>query len=124
MAYRPHTKQAWDNTDIGGTWLNVMRNSLNAQVWSYKHPDFLVVSATHGSAQLALYDQAMWDEYNLSKLATAGFTKNNLIVDLPAAATGCGADYEALGGGFRSKQLCSCPAAQDVVFLSCSTTPI
>lgn len=54
LAYKPATKQAWDNTDIGGPWLNVMRNSLNAQIWSFGHPDFLVVSETHGTAQLAL----------------------------------------------------------------------
>ena len=46
-----------------------MRNALNAQIWSFKHPDFLAVSATHGSAHLALYDQAMWDKYQLTHLA-------------------------------------------------------
>jgi hypothetical protein len=34
-----------------------------------KHLDFLAVSSTHGSAQLALYDQAMWEKYQLTKLA-------------------------------------------------------
>ena len=53
IAYPSPYKQVWDNTDLGGPWLNLMRNSLNAQVWSFKHPDFLVVSATHGSAHLA-----------------------------------------------------------------------
>src|ERR1700727_828850 len=56
IAYPSPYKQVWDNTDLGGPWLNLMRNSLNAQVWSFKHPDFLVVSATHGSAHLALFD--------------------------------------------------------------------
>ncbi len=46
-----------------------MRNALNNQVWSFKHPDFLAASATHGSANIALYDQAMWDKYQLTKLA-------------------------------------------------------
>src|SRR5262249_33051250 len=86
LAYKPPTKQVWDNTEIGGPWLRVMRNSLNAQIWSFNHPDFLVVSETHGSAQLALYDQSMWDKYNLAKLAGAGFEKNTLIVDHPAAS--------------------------------------
>jgi hypothetical protein len=58
IAYPSPYKQVWDNTDLGGPWLNLMRNSLNAQVWSFKHPDFLVVSATHGSAHLALFDDA------------------------------------------------------------------
>src|ERR1700744_4226747 len=69
IAYKSPHKQVWDNTDIASPWLNLMRNSLNAQVWSFKHPDFLVVSATHGTAHLALYDQATWDKYQLTRLA-------------------------------------------------------
>src|SRR5467141_3336541 len=42
IAYRGAPKQVWDNTGIARPWLNVMRNSLNAQVWSFRHPDFLV----------------------------------------------------------------------------------
>jgi hypothetical protein len=53
IAYRGSWKQIWDNTEIGSPWLNLMRNSLNTQVFSFRHPDFLEVSATHGSAQLA-----------------------------------------------------------------------
>lgn len=41
LAYKPVAKQAWDNTDIAGPWLNVMRNALNAQIWSFGNPDFL-----------------------------------------------------------------------------------
>jgi hypothetical protein len=39
-------KQAWDNTDLLGPWLKGMRNSMNAQIWSFKKPNFLSVSAT------------------------------------------------------------------------------
>jgi hypothetical protein len=60
--------------------MNMMRNSLNAQVFSFRHPDFLVVSATHGSAHLALYDQAAWDKYQLGKLAGPKFVTNTLVV--------------------------------------------
>ncbi|MEJ0095915.1 MAG: hypothetical protein WDN46_21655 [Methylocella sp.] len=49
IAYQPFPKQVWDNTDIGGPWLNLMRNSMNAQIWSFKHAEFLAVSNTHGS---------------------------------------------------------------------------
>ena len=42
MAYKPVPKQVWDNTKIESSWLNLMRNSLNAQVWSFKHPGFRV----------------------------------------------------------------------------------
>ena len=69
LACKAAPKQVWDNTDIGSPWLNLMRNTLNAQVWSYRHPDFLAVSATHGTAHLALFDQAMWDKYQLTRLA-------------------------------------------------------
>src|SRR5258705_8557281 len=60
LSYGPAPRQAWDNTDIAGPWVNLMRNALNSQIWSFKHPDFLTVSVTHGTANLALYDQATW----------------------------------------------------------------
>ena len=119
LAYTPPHKQAWDNTDIGSPWLNLMRNSLNAQIWSFNHPDFLVVSETHGSAQLALYDQAMWDKYRLAKLAGNGFDRNSLIVDRPAASADA-ANYEDPAGVFSGENN-SIPALQrrGVVFMSC-----
>ena len=80
IAYRGTYKQVWDNTEIASPWMNLMRNALNAQVFSFRHPDFLAVSATHGSAHLALYDQAMWDKYQLATLAGADFKTNTLIV--------------------------------------------
>jgi hypothetical protein len=81
MAYRGSRRQIWDNKDLAGPWLNLMRNNLNTQVYSFKHPDFLIVSATHASAHLALYDQAIWDKYQLSKLAGPTFATNTLIVE-------------------------------------------
>lgn len=79
IAYRGERKQVWDNTAIDSPWLNLMRNSVNAQVFSFRHPDFLAVSATHGSAHLALYDQTIWDKYQLAKLAGPAFAFNTLI---------------------------------------------
>jgi intracellular sulfur oxidation DsrE/DsrF family protein len=79
LAYAPAHKQIWDNTDLAGSWLNGMRNSLNVQIWSFKHPDFLIVSATHGPAQLALMDQAMWDKYQLATLTKGAYAANTLI---------------------------------------------
>ena len=69
IAYRGRPKQVWDNKDLASPWLNLMRNNLNTQVYSFRHPDFLIVSAAHASAHLAMYDQAIWDKYQLSKLA-------------------------------------------------------
>jgi intracellular sulfur oxidation DsrE/DsrF family protein len=85
IAYRGTRKQVWDNTDLAGPWLNLMRNSVNAQIFSFQHKDFLAVSATHGTAHLALFDQAMWDKYDLATLAGAKFKTNTLAMPRPAA---------------------------------------
>jgi len=119
LSYRPATKQVWDNTDIGSPWLNLMRNALNSQIWSFKHPDFLAVSATHGTAHLALYDQAVWDKYQLTRLAGEKFKTNKLIVEQKAAATDP-ANYEDPAGAFSGEDN-SIPALmrRGVVFMSC-----
>ncbi len=93
LAYKGGPKQAWDNTDLTGPWLNGMRNTLNSQVWSFKEPNFLCVSATHGAAHLALFDQATWDKYGLAKLAGGNVTRNTYIVPPPAASHDA-ADFE------------------------------
>ena len=119
IAYPSPYKQVWDNTDLGGPWLNLMRNSLNAQVWSFKHPDFLVVSATHGSTHLALFDDATWDKYQLTKLAGEKFKSNTLSKE--AAAAGADAkNYEDPKGVFSPEDN-SIPVMmkRGVVFLSC-----
>jgi hypothetical protein len=87
IAYRGGPKQIWDNKDLAGPWLNLMRNNLNVQIYSYKSPDFMIVSATHASAHLAMYDQAMWDKYQLTKLAGPAFTANRFIVEQRAASS-------------------------------------
>ena len=86
IGYRGGPKQAFDNTDLEGPWLNLMRNSMNAQAWSWKHPDFLCVSATHGSAQWALYDDFIWDKYQLVKLTKGKFATNPFAKAAPAAS--------------------------------------
>jgi hypothetical protein len=119
LSYRPAPRQVWDNTEIGGPWLNLMRNALNSQIWSYKHLDFLTVSVTHGTAQLALYDQAMWDKYQLTGLAGDAFKTNTLIVERGAAAADP-ANYENPAGPFSGEDN-SIPALMQrgVVFMSC-----
>ncbi len=119
LAYRGNPKQVYDNTDITAPFLNVMRNALNAQIWSFHHPDFLVLSGTHGSAHLALYDQAMWDKYQLAKLAGPKFTSNTLIVEAKMASEDP-AHYEDPEGAF-SPHNNSIPALQKrgAVFLAC-----
>src|SRR6201987_3414618 len=86
IAYRGTRKQVWDNTNVAGPWLKLMRNSINAQIFSFGHKDFLAVSATHGSAHLALFDQPTWDKYELAVLAGSKFKTKTLIVHKPAPA--------------------------------------
>jgi intracellular sulfur oxidation DsrE/DsrF family protein len=119
LAYRPSPKQVWDNTDIASPWVNLMRNSLNAQIWSFKHPDFLAVSATHGSAQLALYDATIWDKYGLSKMAGEKF-KTNTLADTQKAESADAANYEDPVGVFSPADN-SIPALmrRGVVFMAC-----
>jgi hypothetical protein len=119
LAYDAAQRQAWDNTDLGGPWLNLMRNALNSQIWSFKHPDFLAVSVTHGTAQLALFDQAMWDKYQLTKLAGEDFETNRLIIERKAAAIDP-ANYENAAGPFSVEDN-SIPAlmGRGVAFMSC-----
>jgi hypothetical protein len=119
LSYKSAPKQVWDNTGIGSPWLNLMRNSLNSQIWSFKHPDFLAVSVTHGTAHLALYDQATWDKYQLTRLAGEKFKTNTLILERKAAADDP-ADYEDPAGPFSGEDN-SIPALmrRGVVFMSC-----
>jgi hypothetical protein len=119
LSYQPAPRQAWDNTDIGGPWLNLMRNALNSQIWSFRHPDFLAVSVTHGTAQLALYDQAIWDKYQLTRLAGDEFKTNSLMIEQKSAAADS-ANYEDPTGPFSGEDN-SIPALmrRGVVFMSC-----
>jgi hypothetical protein len=117
LSYEPAAKQAWDNTDISGPWLNMMRNALNTQRWSFKHPDFLAVSVTHGTADLALYDQTVWDKYQLTNLAGDEFKTNTLIEQKEVAADA--ADYEDPAGPFGADSSISTLMRRGVVFMSC-----
>ena len=119
IAYRPAPRQAWDNTDIAGGWLSVMRNALNTQIWGFNHPDFLVVSTTRGSALLALYDQGMWDKYQLAKRAGDKFKSNTLILEQEGAAADP-ADVQNPTGAYSSANV-SIPALmrRGVIFMAC-----
>lgn len=119
IGYKGGPKQLWDHTDIGGPWLNLMRNSLNAQIWSYKNSDFLCVSGTHGSAHLALYDQAMWDKYQLATQAGEKF-KTNTLIEPPKLVSNDPANFEDPEGVFSSADN-AIPTLmrRGVVFLAC-----
>src|SRR4029453_5813131 len=119
IAYDGAPKQVWDNTGIASPWLNFMRNSLNAQVWSFRHPDFLVVSATRGTAHLALFEPALWEKYKLEKLTGGAFRSNTPIAEQKGAAVDA-KDYENPEGAFSPADN-SIPALQrrGAVFLPC-----
>ncbi|MGC8806933.1 MAG: transcriptional initiation protein Tat [Thiomonas sp.] len=85
LTYGGKPRQVWDNTQLEGPWLNLMRNSMNAQIWSFRHPDFLALSATHGPAHLALFDDALWAKYQLGSL-TKGKAKTNVWIKTSPAA--------------------------------------
>jgi hypothetical protein len=118
IAYRGSMKQLWDNTEIGSAWLNLMRNSLNVQVFSFRNPDFLEVSATHGSAQLALHDEEIWDKYQLATIAGGDFKTNTLIEakDVPSEIAAHEDPKSVFGSAGNT-----IPALQrrGVVFLAC-----
>jgi intracellular sulfur oxidation DsrE/DsrF family protein len=119
IAYGGASGQVWDNTELASPWLNLMRNALNSQVWSFRHPDFLVVSGTHGTAHLALFGQTIWEKYQLSKLTDGKFQSNTLIGEQAGAAADQN-DYENPQGVFSPNNN-SIPALQrrGVVFLAC-----
>lgn len=77
--------QVWENTEIGAAWLNLMREALNGQVFAHGHVDFLEVSATHGTAHLVLFNQAMWDKYKLADRTNGLATHNSFVVEKPGA---------------------------------------
>jgi intracellular sulfur oxidation DsrE/DsrF family protein len=118
IAYRGARRQVWDNTNIAGPWLNLMRNSVNAQMFSFGHKDFLAVSATHGTAHLALLDQPMWDKYELAALARPKFETNTLAAPKPAPTDfSQNEDPKSVFGAAGD----TIPALQErgVVFLAC-----
>ncbi len=118
IAYAGRRKQVWDNTDIAGAWLNVMRNSINAQQFSFRHPDFLAVSATHGTAHLALFDDEMWQKYQLAALTGGKFKSNSLLHAHPGSADP--ADYENPASLFGpAGNTIETLQSRGVVFLAC-----
>jgi hypothetical protein len=120
LHYRGGPKQVWDNTDIASPWLNLMRNAMNAQVWSYRQPDFLAVSATHGTCHLALFDEVMWDKYDFPAMIKNQF-KRNIFLTVPPAVRGKNAgDFNDPHGLFSPAANCiPLLVERGAVFLAC-----
>jgi hypothetical protein len=81
LAYRGGPRQLWHNLKLDGPWLELMDNAITAEVFSFHHPNFLAVSATHGSTGLALFDQAAWDKYKIATIAPGKIAQNSFILD-------------------------------------------
>ena len=81
LAYGGKQKHVFDTTDIAGTWLTQIRNTMNAEAFALGHPNFLMVATPHGPAQYSLYSQAAWEKYDLASLTGGAFKRNTLIKD-------------------------------------------
>jgi intracellular sulfur oxidation DsrE/DsrF family protein len=81
-------RQMWEPTDLAAPWLNLMRESLNSQIFSHGHKEFLAVAAIHGEAHFALFTQAAWDKYKLATKTEGKFDSNTLIVERSGVSPG------------------------------------
>jgi intracellular sulfur oxidation DsrE/DsrF family protein len=98
LSYRYPARQVWECTEFAGPWLNLMRESMNGQVFSHGHRDFLAVSATHGMAHVALFNESMWLKYDLGSLVGEHTGNKNIhILERPGVSQ---ADEIQLVDGF------------------------
>jgi hypothetical protein len=74
-------RQLFDTTRLAGGWINQIRNTLNAQVFSLQRPNFLCVAAPHGGAALALFTQDAWNKYKLGQQTDGAFKDNSFLAD-------------------------------------------
>ncbi|MHA6767446.1 thiosulfate dehydrogenase [Sphingobium ummariense] len=81
LSYKGDRKQMWESSDIAAPWLNLMREAMNGQVFAHGHPDFLPVAAVHGTAHLALFNQATWDRYGLAANAGGQIARNAFVAE-------------------------------------------
>jgi intracellular sulfur oxidation DsrE/DsrF family protein len=79
-------RQMWEASELASPWLSLMRESVNSQIVSFGHKDFLAVAAVHGGAHLALFTQAAWDKYKLATKTDGKFTSNTLIIEKPGVS--------------------------------------
>ncbi len=106
LAYDGAPKHVFDTTDIASTWLTQMRNTLNAEVWAFGRPNFLIAAAPHGPAGFLLLTNVAWKKYDIAALTNGAFARNTVLkdprytradVEDPENTTGL---YSAAGGDF------------------------
>jgi intracellular sulfur oxidation DsrE/DsrF family protein len=120
LGYRGGPKQAWDNVELHGPTLTLMHNSMNVQVFSFAHPEFLCVAATRGPALLALYDDAMWEKYQLGKMAGGDMTRNTLLRPPPGLSMDT-TDLSATGPFGNGGSSIVTLQQRGAVFMACHT---
>ncbi|MGA0598400.1 hypothetical protein [Enterovirga sp. CN4-39] len=115
-------RQMWEATALAGGWVGLIRESLKSQVFTFGHEDFLAVSATHGPAHFALFDQAAWDRYNLAPRTAGKFASNTLIAERPEVSP---LDDLQDVNGFYEPNNSTLPALQNrgMVFVACHLHP-
>ncbi|NVN01568.1 MULTISPECIES: transcriptional initiation protein Tat [Asaia] len=116
LAYRGQQKMIGTGTSLAGNWPSEAQNLLNSEIFSFVHPDALLVMALWGEAQLALYNEAAWSHFDLARLVAPGQTASPLH-QTPAGTSRHHQDEQgAYGAAGRS-----IPAlqARGVVFLAC-----
>lgn len=81
LGYGGKQKHVFDTTDLAGTWLTQIRNTMNAEAFALGHPNFLMVVTPHGPAQYSLYDRAAWEKYDIAALTSGAYKRNVFIKD-------------------------------------------
>ncbi|GAB6854872.1 transcriptional initiation protein Tat [Asaia astilbis] len=116
VGFRGRRKMLGAGADLSGHWPVEAQNLINSEVFSFGHPDALLVMALWGEAQLALYDAAAWTRFDLARLVPAGET----VSALQQPSTGSSRHHQDEQGayGIAGRGI---PAlqARGVVFLAC-----
>jgi intracellular sulfur oxidation DsrE/DsrF family protein len=118
LTYSGEPRQVWENSEIGAAWLNLMREAVNGQVFSHKHRDFLAVSATHGSAHLALFNQNMWDKYAFAERTNGAVTRNVFVAEKEGVSSSDERQNTQGFYGFGNNNIVSLQR-RGMVFLAC-----
>jgi hypothetical protein len=74
-------RQVFDTTHLAGGWINQIRITLNAQLFSLQQANFLITAAPHGGAALALFNAQAWNKYRLAEQTSGAFKSNSFLTD-------------------------------------------
>ncbi|BAT19172.1 hypothetical protein [Asaia bogorensis] len=115
-AYRSDERMIGTGTSLSGNWPVEAQNLLNSEIFSFGHPEALLVMALWSEAQLALYDDEAWSRYGLSRLTSSGQS----VLPLRQVTTGYSRHHQDEQGVYGAAGR-SIPAlqARGVVFLAC-----